>query len=104
MTNDVSAFYNIVRLFGFIHELCLYCEPSQPYASRVFLGILFWTVEDLIDILSKHNFHLKDELSSSGEGGKKKMSPFVNALSSIGAQQTSEHMMENQPGATQMTS
>ncbi|GJV43566.1 hypothetical protein Tco_1428102 [Tanacetum coccineum] len=48
----------------------------------------------------------KDESSSRGEGGKKKMSTFVNALSSIarGAQQTSEHMMENQPGATQTTS
>ncbi|GJU95920.1 laccase-4-like protein [Tanacetum coccineum] len=46
----------------------------------------------------------KDESSSRGEGGKKKT--FVNALSSIarGAQQTSEHMMENQPGATQTTS
>ncbi|GKE69092.1 hypothetical protein Tco_1527164, partial [Tanacetum coccineum] len=48
----------------------------------------------------------KDELSNRSEGGKKKTSTFVNALSSIarGAQQTSEHMMENQPRATQMTS
>ncbi|GJV68127.1 hypothetical protein Tco_1483636 [Tanacetum coccineum] len=101
MTNDVSAFYNhpSMRVYSglFMSYACI-VNPRNHLLRNEYLDGCKKSV--------KKTESGKDESSSRGEGGKKKMSTFVNALSSIarGAQQTSEHMMENQPGATQTTS
>nr|GEU60972.1 hypothetical protein [Tanacetum cinerariifolium] len=77
-------------------------QQKKPYQRKPLATEALFSVKNLLKKMRCG----KDESGSRGEGGKKKTSTFVNALSSIarGAQQTSEPMIKNQPGATQTTS